>query len=137
MTEEKDMASRAHRRMAPNSHTDAEPSASFTPGRWRAAIGYNGQHEVRGPGSNTVATVFHTPDGLGAANADLISAAPDLYEALKRCAGLLRDYAWAASPQGLDNADTAALNTADAALEKATGNTRSGGADRSAAGGEP
>jgi len=62
-----------------------------THGPWRACLDHNGRHEVRGAGSYTVATVFHTPDGRVAANADLISAAPDLLEALKELDAVLGD----------------------------------------------
>lgn len=69
---------------------------THTSGPWRAFIGHNGGHEVRGPGSHTIASVFHTPDGLGSANADLIAGAPALLTALERVY-----YEWDGEPEGM------------------------------------
>ena len=54
--------------------------AGHTPQRWRV-IDDRGRYEVIGPGSVTVAVVYHTPDGRAADSAFLIAAAPDLLTA--------------------------------------------------------
>jgi hypothetical protein len=76
-------ADRATREPSPSStglgHTASVPSAAFTPGPWQAR-----KKLVHVEGKGTVALV-HNPwnnEGEREANARLIAAAPELYEAL-------------------------------------------------------
>lgn len=72
----------------------SEPSAAFTPGPWIALIDYNGVYAVRASAVDTLARLYHPPNGTAEANARLIAAAPELYEAVR---------AWAAHLSVIDN----------------------------------
>jgi hypothetical protein len=77
--------------------TDAEPSASFTPGPW-----VKDRHgQLSGPDGTIVCTkglglsisLGGDPYPVAEANARLIAAAPDMYEALEEAEEALRDTA--------------------------------------------
>jgi len=89
----------------------------WTPGPWVAALDHNSRPIVWGPGTWQIADCWHTPDGKGWANARLIAAAPELYEALEEMTAL------ASGPTGGVSAQMKRdiLAKARAALAKARG----------------
>jgi len=89
-------------------------STKFTPGPWTVGAALNGNWIEFGADEKAVARTFHTHVGAQAedANAHLIAAAPDLYEALAECRALL---------DGEGGMPVGVRERADAALAKARG----------------
>lgn len=119
----------------------------FTPGPWdsRADHPQNACANVYNADGNEIATCYscavdhaeRNADGIWPdqpardANARLIAAAPELYEALEQCSAILAGYArkgivseqdaFQIRESGLSITTAAALDNADAALSKANG----------------
>lgn len=105
-------------------------SAKHTPGKWTMGTSWcSGDCHVYGPGQIHIASAHHllggdgpegveNPDmepGVAEANALLISAAPEMLEALRE---LLR---WSGSDDTIAGPEIAARSAARAAIRKATG----------------
>ncbi len=92
----------------------------FTPGPWRydeESSGILSKHSVA-PGSREVAAVNPAlADQVTGANARLIAAAPELYEALAACEHALRSYQYG---NGAPDLAEEVANKASAALAKVT-----------------
>lgn len=101
----------------------------FTPGPWwidddnRPGMSWN-RNIVHGTGENRICFMAHSDNKAperDAANAHLIAAAPELYEALERLLSLLGNYVGWRNTAAAEAEEEAAENAAHAALAKARG----------------
>jgi len=66
--------------------------SKFTPGPWQVNVWTTGRRTVEGVNAPTIAEIHDTHEDVEkAANARLIAAAPDLYEALRELTALMED----------------------------------------------
>ena len=62
----------------------------FTPGKWEVADASNGELWICANRSDVIASVYGNSGNVGNANAHLIAAAPEMYEALSDVQDVLR-----------------------------------------------
>ena len=102
-------------------------NTKFTPGPWIKSKYKKGQYHVFVPDGTRICTInwFEQYNEEANANADLIAAAPDLYEAAEMCCKFLEDICGVSEQGGLsgqkNGLEQVLYNNCKAALAKARG----------------